>query len=316
MRKEPYFVGIDVSKSTLDVALRPERKAWSTVNTEQGICALVVELKALTPTLIVLESTGGLQMPLVGALAAAQLPVVVVNPRQVRDFAKATGKLAKTDTIDAHVLAWFGEAVRPEIRPLKDRQAQELTALITRRRQLVEMLSAEKNRLNTAPQPICKDIKAHILWLEKRLHNVNNDLDKAIKESPAWREKDQILQSAPGVGPVSSTTLLACLPELGQLNRRQIAALIGLAPFNRDSGAFRGRRTIWGGRADVRAALYMSTLSATRYNPVIRAFYQRLTNAGKAHKVAMTACMRKMSIILNTMIKNNTPWQTDATIGT
>jgi transposase len=316
MRKEPYFVGIDVSKSTLDVALRPESKAWSTVNTEQGIRALVVELNALTPTLIVLESTGGLQMPLVGALAAARLPVVVVNPRQVRDFAKATGKLAKTDTIDAHVLAWFGEAVRPDIRPLKDHQAQELTALITRRRQLVEMLGAEKNRLNTAPQPICKDIKAHILWLEKRLHSVNNDLDKAIKESPAWREKDQILQSAPGVGPVSSITLLACLPELGQLNRRQIAALIGLAPFNRDSGAFRGRRTIWGGRADVRAALYMSTLSATRYNPVICAFYQRLTNAGKAHKVAMTACMRKMSIILNTMIKNHTPWQTDAAIGT
>jgi transposase len=316
MRKEQSFVGIDVSKSTLDVALRPESKAWSTVNTEQGIRALVTELKALTPTLIVLESTGGLQMPVVAALAVAQLPVVVVNPRQVRDFAKATGKLAKTDTIDAHVLAWFGEAVRPEIRSLKDRQTQELMALITRRRQLVEMLSAEKNRLNTAPKRIYKDIKAHILWLEKRLLNVNDDLDKAIKESPAWREKDQILQSTPGVGPVLSTTLLACLPELGQLNRRQIAALIGLAPFNRDSGAFRGRRTIWGGRADVRVALYMSTLSATRYNPVIRAFYQRLTNAGKAHKVAMTACMRKMSIILNTMIKNHTPWQTDATIGT
>lgn len=225
------------------------------MNTEPGIRALVAELKALTPTLIVLESTGGLQMPLVGALAAAQLPVVVVNPRQVRDFAKATGRLAKTDTIAAHVLAGFAEAVRPEICPLKDRQAQELTALLTRRRQLVEMLSAEKNRLHTAPKQICKDIKAHILGLEKWLHNVNNDLDKAIKESPAWREKDQILQSVPGVGPVSSTTLLACLPELGQLNRRQIATLIGLAPFNRDSGAFRGRRTLWGGRADVRAAV-------------------------------------------------------------
>ena len=314
MTQEQCYVGIDVSKATLDIAVRPQNKTWTITNDEAGISSLVGDLKARQLILIVLESTGGLELPVVAALAAAQFPVVVVNPRQVRDFAKATGRFAKTDQIDADILAWFGEAVRPKVRPLKDNQAQKLAALITRRRQLIDILTAEKNRLNTAPKWIRKDIKTHIQWLEKRLAYVNNDLDKAVKESPIWREKDEILQSAPGVGSVLSITLLADLPELGQLNRRQIAALVGLAPFNRDSGTLRGKRTIWGGRADIRAVLYMSTLSATQHNPVIRAFYQRLINAGKAHKVAMTACMRKLLTILNIMIKNQTPWCYDSAI--
>jgi transposase len=308
---ENIFVGIDLSKACLDVAVRPQNKRWSVANDEPGIDSLVASMKAMHPTLIVLEATGGLEMPLVAALAAAELPVVVVNPRQVRDFAKATGTLAKTDTLDAGMLAWFGEAVRPEVRPLKDSQAQELAALITRRRQLVVMLTAEKNRLNTAPRRVRKDITAHIKWLEKRLKDVNSDLGKSLRQTPAWREKDDLLQSAPGVGFVVSVTLLAVLSELGRLNRRQIAALVGLAPFNRDSGQFRGTRSIWGGRAEIRAALYMGTLSAIRHNPIIREFYLRLTSAGKGHKVAITACMRKLLTILNTMVKNNTRWQPD-----
>lgn len=308
---ENVFVGIDVSKACLDVAARPQNKRWGVANNEPGIESLVASVKETRPTLIVLEATGGLEMPLVATLAAAELPVVVVNPRQVRDFAKATGTLAKTDTIDADMLAWFGEAVRPEVRPLKDSQAQELAALITRRRQLVDMLTAEKNRLNTAPRRVRKDINAHIRWLEKRIKDVNDDLGKSVRQTPAWREKDNLLQSAPGVGPVLSVTLLAALPELGLLNRRQIAALVGLAPFNRDSGQSRGKRSIWGGRAEIRAVLYMSTLSAIRHNPIIREFYLRLTCAGKEHKVAITACMRKLLTILNTMVKNDTPWQPD-----
>ena len=314
MTQEQCYVGIDVSKATLDVAIRPQNKTWTIANDEAGIRSLIVDLKARKLILIVLESTGGLELPCVAALAAAQLPVVVVNPRQVRDFAKATGRFAKTDPIDADILAWFGEAVRPKVRPLKDDQAQDLAALIARRRQLVDMLTAEKNRLNTVSKRIRKDIKTHIQWLEKRLGQTNRDLDKAVKESPLWREKDEILQSAPGVGSVLSITLLADLPELGRLNRRQIAALAGLAPFNRDSGTLRGKRTIWGGRANIRSVLYMSTLSATQHNPVIRAFYQRLISAGKVHKVAMTACMRKLLTILNTMIKNQTPWCYDSAI--
>lgn len=309
------YVGIDVSKDTLDIAVRPHNETWKTANEESSIDTLVTVLKERQPTLIVLESTGGLELPLVAALSAAQLPVGVVNPRQVRDFAKATGRLAKTDRIDAAILAWFADAVRPEVRPLKDDQAQELTALIGRRRQLIAMLTAEKNRLRSAPKSIRTDIQKHIQWLEKRLQQINRDLDRAVKDSPVWREHDQILQSTPGVGSVLSITLLADLPELGRMNRRQIAALVGIAPFNRDSGTLRGKRAICGGRANVRAALYMSTLSATRHNPVIRACYQRLTAAGKPFKVAMTACMRKLLTILNAMIKNKTPWAYDSTCG-
>ena len=302
------FVGIDVSKNTLDVAVHPAGERWRCPNATTDITSLVARLAQQGPALIVLEATGGLQMPVVGALAAAQLPVVVVNPRQIRDFAKALGKLAKTDPIDAEVIARFAKAVRPEVRPLKDPEAQELDALVGRRRQLVEMCTAEKNRLNSAPKQVRKDIKAHIAWLEKRLDDVNGDIDKLIKRSALWRENDSIIQSAPGAGAVLSVTLMAELPELGTLNRREISALVGLAPFNRDSGKFRGKRSIWGGRAEVRSVLYMATLSATRCNPAIRPFYQRLTGAGKAHKVVMTACMRKFLVILNAMMKNRTLW--------
>jgi transposase len=258
---------------------------------------------------VVLEATGGLECPLVAALAAAHLPVVVVNPRQVRDFARATGRLAKTDAIDARVLAQFGEAVEPQPRPLPDQATQELAALVTRRRQLVQMLTAEKNRLRIAARPVRRDIQQHIRWLERRLDDLDGDLRKTIQSSPLWRDRDQVLQSAPGVGFVSSSTLLANLPELGRLNHKEIAALVGVAPLNRDSGAFRGRRTVWGGRADVRAVLYMATLVASRRNPVVKAFYDRLVAAGKPKKVALTASMRKLLTILNAMVRSHASWQ-------
>ena len=308
MTSTPVFVGIDVSKDQLDVALRPSAERWAVANDDAGIATLVDRLGALTPALIVLEATGGLELPLTGALAVG-LPVVVVNPRQVRDFAKATGKLAKTDALDAAVLAQFAEAVRPALRPLPDAALQALSALLARRRQLLEMRTAEQNRLGMARPPVRKGIRAHIAWLDRHLAQTDNDLARAIRESPVWREKDDLLQSAPGVGPGLARTLLADLPELGTLNRKQIAALVGVAPLNRDSGTLRGRRSVWGGRAHVRAALYMSALAATRYNPVIRAFYQRLCAAGKAKKVALTACMHKLLGILNSMVKHRTPWR-------
>jgi len=303
------FVGIDVSKSHLDVAIRPSGKIWTVANDAKGIKSLVDALTDLNPLLIVMESTAGLEMPVAVDLAAAGLNVVIVNPRQVRDFARATGKLAKTDRIDAQILARFGEMVRPEVRPLKDEQIQELSALISRRRQIVDMLTAEKNRLTSAPKRIQKDIKAHIQWLEKRLDNVDDEIQKRIKASPIWREKEAILQSVPGVGPVLTASLLCDLPELGRLNRRQVAALVGVAPLNRDSGLFRGKRKVWGGRANIRAVLYMATLSSVRANSVLKLFYNRLCGEGKPPKVALTACMRKLITILNSMIKNNTPWQ-------
>ena len=303
------YVGIDVARDRLDVAQRPGTEVWWVTNDERGIADLVARLRALRPTLVVLEATGGLQVPLVGALMAAELPVVVVNPRQARDFARATGRLAKTDTIDAQVLARFAEAVRPALRPLPDAATQQLSALLTRRRQLVEMLTAEKNRLRTAAPAVRDHIKEHILWLERSLSDLDRELEQAIHSSDMWRAQDDLLQSAPGVGPVVSTTLLAALPELGALNRKEIAALVGVAPLNRDSGSFRGKRTVWGGRPQVRAVLYMATLVASRRNPVIRAFYQRLLAAGKPKKVALTACMRKLLTILNAMIRHRTPWQ-------
>ena len=257
---------------------------------------------------MVLEATGGLEIPITGVLAAAGVLVVVVNPRQVRDFAKATGKLAKTDALDAQVLAHFAEVLRPALRPLPDAQTQALAALLARRRQLVEMLTAEKNRLSSAHTPVRKSLRTHIVWLERELSHTDRDLAHAIRESPVWREKDDLLQSVPGIGPVGTSTLLANLPELGTLTGKQIAALVGVAPLNRDSGTWRGKRTVWGGRAQVRAILYMSALTATRFNPVIRVFYQRLCAAGKAKKVALTACMRKLLIILNAMMKHRTRW--------
>jgi transposase len=309
MNKVERAVGIDVSKGLLDVAVLPEGESWSATNEEEGITQVVKRLKSLRPRLVVLEATGGMETAFVGAAATARLPVVVVNPRQVRDFAKSVGALAKTDAIDARVLARFAEAVRPEVRPLKDKEASQLSALIARRRQLVEMLTSEKNRLATAPEAIHPSIEEHIEWLEQRLTDINGKLKKAIKKSPVWRAKEQLLRTAPGVGPVLSATLVAGLPELGALNRKRIAALVGVAPFNRDSGTYRGRRCIWGGRGSIRAVLYMGTLAATRFNPVIRAFYLRLCAAGKEHKVALTACMRKLLTILNAMVKTGTPWR-------
>jgi transposase len=302
------FVGIDVSKDRLDVALRPSGDRWAVANEEPGLATLVERVRGLSPTLIVLEATGGLEAPLTGALAAA-LPVVVVNPRQVRDFAKATGTLAKTDALDARILAQFAEVIRPALRPLPDAATQALSALLARRRQLIGMRTAEQNRLGPAPPPLRKGIRAHIAWLARQLARTDDDLAQAIRESPVWRETDDLLQSAPGVGPVLATTLMASLPELGTLSRQQVAALVGVAPLNRDSGTLRGRRRVWGGRAQVRTALYMAALTATRYNPVIRAFYARLCAAGKAKKVALTACMRKLLTILNAMLKHRTPWQ-------
>jgi len=311
MNKETggLFVGIDVSKDRLDVAVRPEGKRWEVSNDEKSIRLLVDSLKDLPSELIIAEATGGLEVPLVSALAEAGLPIVVVNPRQVRDFAKAVGQLAKTDKIDAEVLAHFGEALRPEVRPVKSRQLQELSALVSRRRQLVDMLTMEKNRLASAPKGIRKDIIAHIAWLEKRLKDVNGKLSQMVENCPAWREKDEIMRSVPGVGPVFSSSLLANVPELGQLNRRQIASLIGVAPLNRDSGQHSGTRIVWGGRANVRSVLYMATVAAMRSNPVIKSFYQRLIGAGKKFKVAITACMRKLLTILNAMVKSGTVWQ-------
>jgi transposase len=309
MSEPQVFVGIDVSKAQLDVALRPTEDHWHVSNDEVGIAGLVERLQAVQPTLIVLEATGGLEVPVAGALAEAGLPVVGVNPRHARDFAKATGRLAKTDPLDAQGLAHVAEAVRPTPRPLPDAQAQALRALLTRRRQLVQRLTAERRRLQTAPPPIRADIQAHITWLERRLVRTDADLAAGIRSSPLWRATDEMLQSTPGVGPVLSRTLVAELPELGLLNRQEIAALIGVAPLNRDSGPVRGKRAVWGGRAHVRAVLYMSTLAAVRHNSALKAFDERLRAVGKAPKVALTAWMRKLLTILNAMLKQQTPWQ-------
>ena len=308
MKEAPLFVGIDVSKDRLDVAVRPTSEAWQAPYNSRGVSDLVHRLEKLAPQLVVLEATGGMEMALAGELAASQLAIAVVNPRQVRDFARAAGKLAKTDALDAHALAHFAQAMRPASRPLPDAQSKELMALVARRRQLVEMITAEKNRLKTAAKRIRPKVQEHISWLEESLEDLDRDLGELIRSSPMWNGKDQLLRSTPGVGPVLSMTLLSDLPELGALNRGEIAALVGVAPFNRDSGALRGKRQVWGGRGRVRAALYMATLVATRYNPVLRSFYQRLCEAGKPKKVALTACMRKLLTILNVMVKHNRHW--------
>jgi len=305
---QSVFVGIDISKATLDVAVRPSSQRWSLPNDEEGISDLVHRLEGLSPALVVLEATGGLELPVVAALGAAGLPVVVVNPRQVRDFAKATGKLAKTDSLDAGVLALFAERVRPEVRPLADAEAQALGALLARRRQLIAMLVAEKNRFSRALPPVRPGIQEHIVWLQEKLNGLDSELGAAVRKSPLWRERENLLRSVPGIGPVLTVTLLAELPELGTLDRKQIASLVGVAPLNRDSGLLRGKRTTWGGRTAVRTALYMGALVATRFNPVIRASYQRLCAAGKPKKVALVACMRKLITILNAMLKHKTSW--------
>ena len=298
------FVGIDVARDSLEIALRPTGERWQVSNNSTGISALVARLQAVEPILIVLEATGGLEVAVLAALGTVGLPAVAVNPRQVRDFAKAVGKLAKTDALDAQVLAHFAEAVRPAVRPLPDAATRELSALVTRRRQLVEMLTAEENRRKTASTAVGDDIQEHIVWLRKRLHGVDRELSQAIRSSSLWREQENLLRSVPGVGPALSAILLADLPELGTLGRKPLAALVGLAPLNRDSGTLRGKRTIWGGRASVRAALYMGALVGSRCNPVLRAMYTRLVAAGKTKKLALTACMHK----LLTILKYRTTW--------
>jgi transposase len=303
------FVGIDVAKDTLDIAVRPTAETWQVPNDTAGRSALVERLQALAPTLVILEATGGFEGPLLAALAVAAVPVVRANPRQVRAFAQAVGILAKTDRLDAGVLAHFAEAVKPVPRALPDAATQELAALLVRRRQVVEMLTAERNRLGTAPPRIYEAIQQHITWLEGQLRNLDDDLTHTIQRSAVGQAKETVLRSIPGVGPVLSRTLLGQVPELGTLSHKQVAALVGVAPFNRDSGTWRGRRMVWGGRGGVRAVLYMGTLVATRFNPVIKAFYSRLLAAGKGKKVALTACMHKLLTIMNAMVRDMIPWQ-------
>lgn len=309
MKNTQVFAGVDVSKGTLDIAFRPDGKSMTVDNSDEGIKKLCKLLKKASPELIVLEATGGLEVLAASILVSKGFSVAVVNPRQVRDFAKATGRLAKTDALDAEVIAHFAEVIKPEVRPLKDEDEQDLAELITRRTQVIQMLVAEKNRLcRTGRKRIRKELKEHIEWLQRRLKKMDKDIESAIKESPAWMDKDDLLRSVPGVGKVLSMALLAKMPELGSLNSKQIAALAGVAPINRDSGKFKGIRRIWGGRADVRTALYMSTLAAVRCNPVIRDHYIQLKERGKKPKVALTACMRKLIVMLNAMVKNNEPW--------
>lgn len=301
------FAGIDVSRDSLSFALHPGGQNGELPNTLEGRTALITLLQKGQVALVVVEACGGMERSLVGSLAQAGIPVAVVNPRQVRDFARALGRLAKTDALDAQVLAQFAQAVKPEPRPSADPPTEKLAALITRREQVVSMLAAEKNRLERAAPEIGASIAAHIAWLEKE----RKELDRKIKElmeAPEWRERGKILRSVPGVGPVLTATVLGCLPELGKLSGKEIAALVGVAPFNRDSGRLRGRRTVWGGRGEVRKVLYMATVAAVRVNPVIRAFYRRLLAAGKAKKLALVACMRKLLVILNAMLKHGTPW--------
>lgn len=311
MTEEAVYVGVDVAKHILDLAVTNSKETKQFNNDHKGITSAVSYIAGLKPVKVILEATGKYEIPLAAELQVNRLPVVIVNPRQVRDFARATGVLAKTDRIDARILALFGLQVQPEIRLLPDQKAREMSSLLARRRQLIEMHTAEHNRFIQADDSISQGIEIHIKWLEEAISAINNDLDRQIRSSPSWCEKDNLLKSVPGVGKVVSTTLLIELPELGILNRRKIAALVGVAPLNRDSGTLRGKRTVWGGRAKLRAVLYMAALVGVRRNPVIAAFYQRLLNAGKAKKVALVACMRKLLTILNAMIRSKTFWSSD-----
>jgi transposase len=302
------YVGIDVSAATLDVAVQ-DGAVTQVPNETAGIAALVSELQAAPPTLVVLEATGAYHRSVTSALVAAGLPVAVVNPRQVRDFARSTGQLAKTDRLDAVLLARFAATVRPTPRPVPDEATLELAALLERRRQLVEMLTAEKNRLSVARKPVRPSVQQIIRALEKALASADDDVDRWIRESPVWRAQEELLRTVPGVGPQTARLLIAALPELGRLTRREVAALVGVAPLACDSGTLRGPRHCWGGRSHVRAVLYMAALTGTRWNPVIRRFYRRLLAAGKPAKVALTACMRRLVTILNAMVKTQQPWR-------
>lgn len=304
------FVGLDVAKDEVAVHVRPSGESWVGGQDELGLAALVTRMQACAPTLIVLEATGGYEVPVAAALAQAALPVAVVNPRQIRDFARATGHLAKTDALDAQVIAHFAEAVRPVARPLPTAQAEALRELVGRRRQVVDMLGAELNRHRHARGPrLQKRIAAHVAWLRRALADLDEDLAELVRTTPVWREKENLLTSMPGIGDVTAQALLADLPELGHLDRRRIAALVGIAPFNRDSGQWRGRRMIGGGRPTVRRALYMATVVAIQHNPAIAACYQRLVTAGRPKKVALVAAMRKLLTTLNAMLRDHRPWQ-------
>ena len=306
----PVFVGIDVAKDRLDVHLRPSGEALAVGRDAAGLTVLVERLAELAPSLVVLEATGGFEVTVAAALTAAQLPLAVVNPRQIRDFARATGRLAKTDRLDAEAIARFAEAVRPEPRPIPDAAARALGELVARRRQIVEMIGSESQRRRQLRDPrLVRRLDAHLAWLQKELSEIEADLDHAVRASPAWRATEDLLASVPGIGKTSARTLIAELPELGALDRRKIASLVGVAPVNRDSGTFRGRRMVLGGRASVRKALYMPTLTAIRRNPPIRALYARLIARGKPAKLAITAAMRKLLTILNAILKSQTPWQ-------
>jgi transposase len=308
--EQPLFVGIDVAKDGLDVHVRPTGEAFSVPHDDAGLAGLAERLTRLHPTLVALEATGGYEVPVAAALASVGVPVAVINPRQIRAFARATGQLAKTDALDARVIAAFAEAVRPAVRPLPDEQARTLGELVTRRRQLVDMYGAELNRRRLVRDPqVQQQLAAHLRWLDQALADLERELRQAIRATPVWRETEDLLRSVPGIGPVTAFTLLADLPELGRLPRRQIAALVGVAPFNRDSGTLRGRRTVSGGRTDVRRVLYMATVSAIRRNPIIGAFYRRLRASGHPAKVAITAAMRKLITILNAILRDHRPWQ-------
>lgn len=308
MEADERYIGVDVAASELVVGVLPTGEVWQVANDPGGISELKDRVVELSPALIVLEASGGYEAEVAGELTDAGMPVVVINPRQTREFARSTGRLAKTDTIDALALARFGQAVKPEVRPLPKKSEKELRALVDRRRQIVGMITAERNRLPKATVYVRRQIERHIAWLQMQQDDLGRDLDQLIKSSPIWRARDDLLRSVPGIGPVASSVLLVGLPELGRLNRKEIASLAGLAPHNRDSGRFRGKRSVWGGRAHVRSALYMATLVACRYNPVIRAFYRRLCGAGKPKKVALVASMRKLLTILNVMVRDQSSW--------
>lgn len=314
MSEQEQWAGIDVAKAWLDVASSAEEPVRRLANDAEGIATLVAELTAQRPRLIVLEATGGYETAVTAALVAAGLAVAVVNPRQVRDFARATGQLAKSDTLDARVLALFAVRVQPPPRPLPDAVAQELASLLARRRQLLEMRTAEQHRRPSLAPRLRPALDAHVVWLSQQLAALDGELDRTLRGSPVWREKEDLLRSIPGIGPVVARTLLGELPELGTLDRWEVAALAGVAPLNQDSGRRQGKRRTWGGRAPVRAALYMAAVTATRCNPAIRALYTRLREAGKPAKVALVACMRKLLTIANAILRDATPWSADLAV--
>lgn len=311
MDEQQTWIGIDVAKAALDVASSGEERPWRVTNDEAGITALVADLTARKPRLVVLEATGGHERAVTAALAAVGIPVAVVNPRQVRDFAKAMGQLAKSDALDARLLALFAERVQPPVRPLPDVVAQDLAALLARRRQLLEMRTAELNRRPSLTPRLRPALDAHVTWLSQQIAEVDRELDQTLHASPVWREKQDLLRSIPGIGPVVARTLLGDLPELGSLTRWEVAALAGVAPLNADSGTRQGKRRTWGGRATVRAALYMAAVVASTHNPLIRPLFQRLRDQGKPVKVALVACMRKLLTIANAILRDGVPWSLD-----